>query len=177
MFSTNLAEFRSTVSLFQDDPFLSISDDFLINMKLNSDVRDYNSAADRRAAAASLTLLKKSANECNGSLPLILLRALSRLTDVWCTIFLIVQLQAIELIWILLICQLGVDSLNKLMSECFTPDDGLLFGPKFAFNWTYTPELAHSEESLSFDEVGPMSLIFCAKYMITIGADLIGNMH
>ncbi|CAA6654409.1 unnamed protein product [Spirodela intermedia] len=87
-----------------------------------------HSNSQMKAAAASLSLLRNSADECGGSLQPILVRGLCRLTD------------------------LAADDLDRLLSETFTPDDELLFGPKSVFDWVRTPEVAHSEESLSFDE-------------------------
>ncbi|XP_078438492.1 protein SEMI-ROLLED LEAF 2 [Wolffia australiana] len=123
-----LTEFLNRLKFTYDDPYLDISDEFQIQVKLTANSRQYNSDSDQRAAAASLSILRKSTEECEETLRPILVQALSSLTD------------------------LGVDFLTKLLSEAFTPYDELLFGPKSIFDWVRMPEVALSEESFTFEE-------------------------
>uniref|UniRef100_A0A1D1ZJR9 Protein EFR3 cmp44E n=1 Tax=Anthurium amnicola TaxID=1678845 RepID=A0A1D1ZJR9_9ARAE len=129
----SLKSLRSTY----DDPYLGISDEFQIYLKPLADMKEYNSETDQRTASVSLTSLGKSAGNFGGLLQRIIVQSLCCLTD------------------------LSMETLEQLLSETFTPDDELLFGPKSVLDWVRTPEVAHSEESLSFDEECSRSSSVC----------------
>ncbi|MQL81832.1 hypothetical protein Taro_014296 [Colocasia esculenta] len=118
---------KSLKSIY-DDPYLCVSDDFQVYVRPLADMKEYNSETDQKVASVSLTLLIKSAGDFGGLLQHIVVQNLCNLTD---------------------LCE---EDLDKRLSETFTPDDELLFGPKSVLDWVRIPEVAHSEESLSFDE-------------------------
>lgn len=65
--------------------------------------------------------------------------------------------------------QVEVDQLARQLSETFTPDDGLLFGPNSVLDWFHNRAVAHTDESLSLDEaINQYLFIFALIDHITI---------
>ncbi|KMZ69756.1 hypothetical protein ZOSMA_208G00490 [Zostera marina] len=110
------------------DPYLSIGEDFLLFVKPQVNIKEHGSKADDATAMFSFQSLRMEVEEMDQYLLSTISQCLSSLTGV------------------------EVDQLARQLSETFTPDDGLLFGPNSVLDWFHNRAVAHTDESLSLDE-------------------------
>ncbi|KAL5983536.1 hypothetical protein ACLOJK_017623 [Asimina triloba] len=111
---------------------MSIGDDLQLYVKPQVELRKYASSADQESAVSSLYELQKTC-EMEKTLIDIIVEGL-------CTAM-----------------KMDKDDLAKQLSETFTPDDALLFGPQKILDLDHIQATSFSRRPLSFDEDFPPS--------------------
>ncbi|CAN1356773.1 Protein SEMI-ROLLED LEAF 2 [Linum perenne] len=111
------------------DPYLGISDDLQIYVKPQADLKEFGSFTDNSLALSVLTELQRKISESDTAVMNILVLNLSTTTE------------------------MELDAVARQLSEPFTPDEMLMFGPRSMLD--HNRKVSHSKESLSFDEDVP----------------------
>lgn len=132
----DLNDLMKTLVPYDVDPFVAINDDLQVCVKPQANVRDYGSVTDNQVAMSLLLELRNKIYESDKVIMDILIQSLSSITE------------------------LDADELAKQLSETFTPDDALLFGPQSIFGLEHIQTVSLPKESLSFDgDFPPNSLV------------------
>ncbi|KAK9084345.1 hypothetical protein Scep_030816 [Stephania cephalantha] len=117
------------------DPYLGICDDLQVYVKPQANIREFGSANDQQAALHALSGLRVTAHESERAVSDILVKCLPSVIG------------------------LEPDELAKQLSEAFTPEDALLFGPQSRHELDYIRTCSLSQESFSFDGDVPTNSI------------------
>lgn len=118
---------KSLVS-YDVDPYIGISDDLQVYVRPQADVRGYGSVTDNEMAMSLLFELRSKMYESDKLVVDALVQSLSSILEV------------------------EADELAKQLSETFTPDHAFMFYPPSFLDSDRIQMVAHSKESLSFDE-------------------------
>ncbi|XP_050222959.1 protein SEMI-ROLLED LEAF 2 [Mercurialis annua] len=115
------------------DPYLGINGDLQLYTKPQMDLGEYGSLSDNQLASSLLLELRNKVFESDKVIIDTLIQNLLNATE------------------------LEADDLARQLSEPFTPDDAFVFAPRSLLDVDHNQMVAHSKESLSFDEDIPTS--------------------
>ncbi|XP_019453144.1 PREDICTED: uncharacterized protein LOC109354839 isoform X2 [Lupinus angustifolius] len=121
----DLKDVFTSLAIFEDDPFLGISDDYRVYAKVDVDVREYDTAADNQQAMTILSELRDKICECHKTVKDVLVQGLANVTE------------------------LDADDVATILSDTFRPDEEFVFGQQSILDQNQM--IYHSLESLSFD--------------------------
>ncbi|XP_019453147.1 PREDICTED: protein EFR3 homolog A-like isoform X5 [Lupinus angustifolius] len=77
----DLKDVFTSLAIFEDDPFLGISDDYRVYAKVDVDVREYDTAADNQQAMTILSELRDKICECHKTVKDVLVQGLANVTE------------------------------------------------------------------------------------------------
>ncbi|XP_027159144.1 uncharacterized protein LOC113760669 isoform X1 [Coffea eugenioides] len=117
---------------FDVDPYVGINDDIQVYVRPQADVREYGSPGDNQEAAALLSQLHGKIKQSEKAILDLLVASLSTITG------------------------LEEEDLINQLSEAFTPDDVLMFGP---LDFDHVHGVPFSKESPSFDGEFPANVL------------------